>query len=152
MVLFQFYLTSNLYVNNITELTEVIGSTLDVVFPDELVNEMDTLIAEYQDSLNRVFDKKMGSSSFLTLMCIYLTMEEINASGPVYEFIVEKLKKLILNTEAGDYLLMPALGYTDENSNWYLEWDNNNRDFVQQVVCDLMYSTIARVMKVCAMH
>ena len=78
-------------------------------------------------------------------MCIYLTMEEINASGPVYEFIVEKLKKLILNTEAGDYLLMPALGYTDENSNWYLEWDNNNRDFVQQVVCDLMYSTIARV-------
>lgn len=133
------------YVNNITELTEVIGSTLDVVFPDELVNEMDTLIAEYQDSLNRVFDKKMGSSSFLTLMCIYLTMEEINASGPVYEFIVEKLKKLILNTEAGDYLLMPALGYTDENSNWYLKWDNNNRDFVQQVVCDLMYSTIARV-------
>lgn len=135
----------NEYINNITELTEVIGSTLDVVFPDELVEQMDDFIAEYQDSLNKVFDKKMGTSSFLSLFCVYLPMYEIGASGPVYEFIIEKLQKLILNTQAGDFLLMPALGYADENSNWYLKWDNGNRDFVHQLVCDLMYSSIARV-------
>lgn len=133
------------YENHITELTDVISSTLNVVFPDELIENMDAVIAEYQESLYKVCDKKNTDLSFLSLFCIYLSMDDIGASGPVYGFIVEKLKKLILNTEAGDFLLMPALGYVDQNSNWYLEWSRNNREFVHQVVCDLMYSAITKV-------
>lgn len=132
-------------VMSIAELTEVISDTLDIVFPKEIVRQMDDFISEYQDSLNKIFDKKLGTSSFLSLFCIYLSVNKISESETVYKYIIEKLKKLILNTEEGDFLLIPALSYFDKNSNWYFRWDNHNREFIHQKVCDLMYSIITKV-------
>ena len=130
---------------SVTELTEVISESLDVVFPDELVDEMSNAISEYLDSMHKVTDKRMSSDSFFSLFNAYLPMALVGASGPVYTFITEKLEKLIINTQAGDFLLMPVLGYTDKSSNWYFQWDNTNREFVNQLVCDVMYSVLARV-------
>lgn len=133
------------HIDSVAELTEVISDTLDVVFPDELVDEMSNAISEYLDSLHKVTDKRMGSESFFSLFNAYLPMGLVGASGPIYTFIVEKLEKLILNTQAGDFLLMPVLGYTDKASNWYFQWDNNNREYVHQLICDVMYSVLTRV-------
>ena len=125
---------------DISDVTEFIENELDAVFNDELMAQIEHFISEYKASLNKVFDKNLGTSSFLSL-------EKIGTSGsfsPVYEFVVGKLGKIILNI-GEDFLQIPILAYTDKSSNWYFRWDNNNRDFVHQLICDLMYSTITKV-------
>lgn len=133
------------YVKNINEMTDNIEITLDKIFPNELIHEMKVSIKDYQDSLNRVYDKKLGTNSYFSVYGVYLPINKLGASGPIYQFMVDKLNELIVQTEIGSFLLMPVLGYTDNKSSWYFEWDNNNREFVQQLICDMMFSIMARV-------
>lgn len=135
------------YDKDISDVAEFIENELDAVFNDELMAQIEHFISEYKVSLNKVFDKNLGTSSFLSLCYLTESLEKIGTSGsfsPVYEFVVEKLGKIILNI-GEDFLQIPILSYTDKSSNWYFRWDNNNRDFVHQLICDLMYSTITKV-------
>lgn len=88
------------YDKDISDVAEFIENELDAVFNDELMAQIEHFISEYKVSLNKVFDKNLGTSSFLSLCYLTESLEKIGTSGsfsPVYEFVVEKLGKIILN-------------------------------------------------------
>lgn len=133
----------NDYVANIENITDAIEEALDIVFPDETVQEMVLTISRYQESLENVFDKKLSTKSLFCVYCVYLPISNIGASGAIYDFITDKLNDLIINTEVGDYLLMPCISYPDYSSNWYMKWDGINREYTHELANNVMFSFLS---------
>ena len=113
---------------------------LDAVLPDELVNRLCGLVADYGKSIGRVNGGSTVSGGILQMCFIDYPVDYFVESSIVTSVIKEKCAKLLTQTGA---IRLPLVFSTEDAPVWLIQSDGNNTAAVQGLTHAFMFGLLS---------